>query len=290
MKTRFASPGLLCASLLLSACTALPPATEEPDSLAAEVCDVTRQRLDSAQPKTPETQALATRIEANCEQLGQTYAQALRDSALAGKESPAPALRSPHDPDDVVQQGGRIRVLLWTNRETAKRFYSGHQGSTPAGKPVVWVTLAPELREWCSSLDWNGSTPEQRAAGYQRISQRLGLPPYSLNDRFVSLWVKPDRLLRPCADPSTEGDACSPDFPASIEIPDLTREAYAAWFADNVGYAYSPGGAPWTRYGWTYDWAADTDAPPYGISEFMLAPDTDYEIAGRHKPEDYCTM
>lgn len=290
MKTRFASWGLFCASLLLSACTALPPATEEPDSLAGEVCDVTRQRLASAQPETPATQALATRIDTNCEQLGRAYAEALRDAALAGEASPAPPLRSPQDPDDIVRRGERIRAVLWTNGNTVERFYSGETGSTPSGKPVVWVSLAPELRQWCSSLDWSPSTPERLAAGYQRISQRLGLPPYSLNNRVVALWVKPDRLLRPCADPGTEEDSCSSDFPASIDVPDLNREAYAAWFADNVGYAYSAGGAPWTRYGWTYDWADDTEDAPYGITEFMLAPDTDYEIAGRYKAEDYCTM
>ena len=63
----------------------------------------------------------------------------------------------------------------------------------------------------------------------------------------------------------------------------------AAWFAGNVGNAYAASGATWTRYGWTYDWAADADEPPYGASEFMLAPSTDYAIEAVQRPTAYCT-
>ncbi|EPC00386.1 hypothetical protein L861_14020 [Litchfieldella anticariensis FP35 = DSM 16096] len=290
MNHRIAVSGAFIAPLLLSACAGFPPAVEEPDPLAAEVCHITRQRLAEAQPGTPETEALATRIESNCEALGQDYATALRTSALRGATASVADLRSPHDPGSVVRQGDKVRVTLWTNQDTVERFYSGQTGTTPPDKPVVWVTLAPEMQQWCSGLDWAGASPEERAADYQRISQRLGLPPYSLNDRFVSLWVDPERLMRPCADPGTEDNTCSATMPDTIEVPDLTREAYTAWFSNNVGYAYSAGGAPWTRYGWTYDWATDAGDPPYGVSEFMLAPSTDYKIDARHKAEDYCTM
>lgn len=65
-------------------------------------------------------------------------------------------------------------------------------------------------------------------------------------------------------------------------------EAYAAWFTGNVGKDHAASGTPWTRYGWTYDWAADADEPPYGASEFMLAPGTDYEIAAVQRAAVYC--
>jgi hypothetical protein len=292
MSSRIAGAAFL-AALLLAACAGVPqglPQTVE-DPLAAGACAVTRERLATVQPGTPETAALAARITSDCETLGRDYAEALRASALAG---PTATLRSPEDPTEwlVERLEGttrQIQVVLWADQPTVERFYAGEGGTTPRGQPVVWVTLAPELQGWCASLDWSDPTPEARAARYQRISQRLGLPPYALNDRFVLLWVEPERLLRPCADPDPARNACDATFPDSIAVPDLTREAYAAWFAGNVGSSYAARGAPWTRYGWTYDWAADAEEPPYGASEFMLAPSTDYAIEAVQSAAAYCT-
>jgi hypothetical protein len=288
MPNRFAQASLL-AALLLAACAGVPQTAEDP--LAAEACAVTRERLVTAQPGSPETAALAARIASDCESLGRDYAEALRASALAG---PIATLRSPEDPTErlVERLDGttrQIQVVLWADQRTVERFYAGEGGTTPAGRPVVWVTLAPELQGWCSSLDWSDPAPEARAARYQRISQRLGLPPSALNDRFVLLWVEPERLLRPCANPDPADEACGAALPDSIAVPDLTRDAYAAWFTGNVGSSYAASGAPWTRYGWTYDWAADADEPPYGASEFMLAPSTDYRIEAVQGAAAYCT-
>jgi hypothetical protein len=291
MQSRAAGTSLL-AALLLAACAGVPQTAEDP--LAAEACAVTRERLATAQPGTPETAALAARIVRDCEPLSRDYAQALRASALAGAATPIPDLRSPQDPTErlVERLDGttrQIQVVYWADQQTVERYYAGKGGTTPPGRPVVWVTLAPELQEWCARLDWSDPAPEVRAARYQRISQRLGLAPYALNDRFVLLWVEPERLLRPCADPDLDRDACDAALPDSIEVPDLTREAYAAWFTGNVGNSYAASGTPWTRYGWTYDWAADAQQPPYGASEFMLAPDTDYAIEAVRPAEAYCT-
>jgi hypothetical protein len=291
MPSRVAEASLL-AAVLLAACVGLPQTAEDP--LAAEACDITRQRLSTAQPGTPETAALAARIVSDCETLGRDYAQALRAAALAGAATPIAPLRSPQDPSGrlVERLDGTIRqiqVVVWADRPTVERYYAGDRGTAPPGRPVVWVTLAPELQEWCATLDWSDTAPEAQAAAYQRISQRLGLQPYALNDRFVLLWVEPERLLRPCADPNLARNACDAALPDAIEVPDLTREAYAAWFAGNVGNAYAASGAPWTRYGWTYDRAADADEPPYGASEFMLAPSTDYAIEAVQRPTAYCT-
>jgi hypothetical protein len=292
MPGRVAEASLLAAVLLLAACAGLPHTAGDP--LAAEVCDLTRQQIATAQPDTPETAALAARIASTCEALGRDYAQALRAAALAGAATPIAPLRSPRDPtarlverlDGTVRQ---IQVVVWADQRTVERYYAGDHGTAPRGRPVVWVTLAPELQEWCATLDWSDPAPEAQAAAYQRVSQRLGLQPYALNDRFVLLWVEPERLLRPCADPDLDRNACDAVLPGSIEVPDLTLEAYAAWFAGNVGNSYAASGAPWTRYGWTYDWAADAEEPPYGASEFMLAPSTDYAIEAVRPAAAYCT-
>ena len=86
MQGRVAEASSLAALLLLAACAGVPQTVEDP--LAAEACDITRQRIAAAQPGTPETAALAARIVSNCETLGRDYAQALRASALAGAATP----------------------------------------------------------------------------------------------------------------------------------------------------------------------------------------------------------
>jgi hypothetical protein len=162
MQSRVAEAWLL-AALLLAACAGLPQTVEDP--LAAEACDVTRERLAAAQPGTPEAAALAARIASDCETLGRDYAEALRASALAGAVTPIPDLRSPQDPAErlVERLDGatrQVQVVLWTDQRTVERFYAGEGGTTPPGRPVVWVTLAPELQEWCATLDWSDPAPE----------------------------------------------------------------------------------------------------------------------------------
>lgn len=270
-------PALLTILLALGGCVATPTVPTADDPLAARVCQTTRDRLAQASPATPQTAALAARLETECDALGRDYAAALREAAVIGAVADIPPLRRPPAEAAVTD------AVLWADAATVERFYGGDGGTTPAGRPVVWVTLAPELRDWCRTLDWS-----EPASAYQRVSQRLGLPPWALNDRFVLLSVAPDRLLRPCADPDPGQTACGPAVAETVAVPDLTRDAYTAWFAANVGGAYRPEGAPWTRYGWTYDWGADAATPPYGASEFLLAPATGYRIDGVVVAEEYC--
>ena len=45
---------------------------------------------------------------------------------------------------------------------------------------------------------------------------------------------------------------------------------------------------PWTGFGYTYDWSA-SDGNVVGESEFILSPQSAYEVAGTYKTMDYCS-
>ena len=64
---------------------------------------------------------------------------------------------------------------------------------------------------------------------------------------------------------------------------------YRTWFSNNFAKSYSVSGAPWTRLGYTYDWAPanDTANPhkPKGVSEFILKPgDAVYDHRALYDP------
>lgn len=182
--------------------------------------------------------------------------------------------------------GSRIRVVSWMSEETFQRYWAEPAG-LPADKAApntwnvqIWATTVPEVRELCRRIDGDV------AAVTARVKQFLGLDPTRGYARFVEFWVAPDDLLRPCPDSETDDSVCG------LDLPDGTATDYRAWFTGNYYYAYSVKGAPWTRLGYTYDWAAAADVlnphRPVGASEFILRPGAPYSIAARYTTAEYC--
>jgi hypothetical protein len=104
-----------------------------------------------------------------------------------------------------------------------------------------------------------------------RICQLLGLPPANSrsNTHIAEMWVKADRLRRPAGNPDittrTAGAALMSTVP-----PD-----FSTWFNNYIIYAYyhsltsvTDYHYPWTRLGYTYDWAPNTKE--VGLSEYVL--------------------
>ena len=55
------------------------------------------------------------------------------------------------------------------------------------------------------------------------------------------------------------------------------NEEYKAWFDDNIISSYFDGAYPWTRLGYTYDWA--DNGQEYGLSEFIVKKDSNIKVA-----------
>jgi len=211
------------------------------------------------------------------------YLRAIEDAALPEMGEISTRLNAVRDdnPRLVWRDASKRDALLavsWMSAEKEAKYYATRFGRTPPEKPVVWVTLVPEIRDFCRGLGQSG------AALDLRLKQRIGLSADWKFDRMVEIWVDRRDLFRPCPDPETDDDRCSVAAVKGAQVPRLND--YAAFFAALYAQSYHEGGAPWTRLGYTYDWAPG--AGEVGASEFMLAPDSPYEIHRTLSTDDYC--
>ena len=97
-----------------------------------------------------------------------------------------------------------------------------------------------------------------------RMRQMLGLPRQNSNNYIVELWVKPADLYRPAADPQID------DNTAGLYLKVNTDPDYIQWFNQNIYDSYLGSGThyPWTRLGYTFDWA--NPASEVGMSEYCI--------------------
>jgi hypothetical protein len=180
----------------------------------------------------------------------------------------------------------RVKVVSWMSENAFQRYWS-----TPAELPadgqasagwgrVSWVTAVPQVRDFCRALgkDVDATT--------NRLKQLLGLSPDWQYHRFVEFLVSPKDLFRPCPDPEIDDSRC--ELTNANPAPD----DYRLWFVNNYANSYAVSGAPWTRLGYTYDWApaADRANPrkPYGASEFIVRPGANYTVTARYTTAQYC--
>lgn len=162
------------------------------------------------------------------------------------------------------------------------------------GKPVTlsretWITVEPEVRDLCRSYPKDALVP--------RLNQLLGLKPATESDvakrRFVRLRIDgPQKtgptgagIFRPCADPDPTAKSCANAMAGPTD--------YAVWFANWMVGAHqvSPDmaktGYPWTRLGYTYDWAPGA-ADIRGAQEYVVPKDMVVTVVAVVDPAEYC--
>ena len=159
-------------------------------------------------------------------------------------------------------QNAMILVVTWTN-------YNGYDDKV--GQPLqlsreVWVTTAPELRNYCKKLKENRTL---------RLEQLLGLPPNTGKTKFVEMWVRPGDLFRPSADPEISDSEAETEFRRTSKFV-LVSDDYLKWYNDLKMKSYGINGYPWTRLGYTYDWG--DNSRHIGLSEFVIMPGATVEI------------
>lgn len=147
----------------------------------------------------------------------------------------------------------------------------------------VWVTVAPELQEICSTFADADDLDT-------RLRQLIGLPPDHPVTHLVEMTVQVNDVFRPSAD--ADVDTTLPcDDPESTScgnaFPEDADDAHIAWIANNSLYSYeTPGGYPWTRLGYTYNWRPGVDR--YGASEFVVAKGAEVTIDSVLDARSYC--
>ncbi|MCE1190243.1 MAG: hypothetical protein LWX56_14030 [Ignavibacteria bacterium] len=197
-------------------------------------------------------------------QLWQMYNAGVLDAIVADSSEIVHTL-IPVTPDNKYLQWQTSLQGNWVLTCVFTRYGSGF----PVGDTVVnswgpvWVTMAPQLKQWFST-NFTG-----KGDCYLRAEQLLGLPPHTGDSTIVELWVRAEDLYRPAYDNSITTTS------SGIYMTD-TNKAYINWFNGNIIYSYFPQKGqkwyPWTRLGYTYDWG--NPKKHVGLSEFVLKPNS----------------
>lgn len=182
--------------------------------------------------------------------LDSLYLRAIDDASVYRAENVLPLNAA------VPDSAGQVRVVTFTS-------YPGYTEGTDSITQNVWVTLVPEVRDSCS-----GFGRDLRL----RLNQLLGLPPSAGDTLMVEMTVPAGALFRAVADPAvTTRYPCGDTIQAACgeRFPDGVSPGHVRWTAEQLLTRWQvPGGYPWTRLGYTYNW--HPGSPRYGASEYLV--------------------
>lgn len=216
-------------------------------------------------------------------QLRQAYDQAVRDAEVAEPSEISRDLIPVVEGNDRLQwqgQPGSKQVLMvtWTSWD-GYNSQVGQPYTVPDGREI-WFTAVPEVRDFCRT--YQQGTPGGDLS--MRLRQLLGLPPEDNKTFFVEMWVSPQDLFRPSADPEITDRESVLDFPNSSRV--TVSQAHMDWINNLRQKSYGPNGYPWTRLGYTYDWG--NPASEVGASEFVIGSGATVQISKTYPTANYC--
>lgn len=191
------------------------------------------------------------------------YAEAVKDAMTVEKEEILPVVSLDKDsPYGLYDEQGRI--LLLTFHKYPDSYPNGADVKIEWGE--VWTFTGGELADWYSEhkdgvTDWP-----------TRLKQLIGLTPDNEATHFTAMWVNPEDVFRPAYVQETG------EVQMTSDLPENTDEDFKEWFDGNIVWSYFDSAYPWTRLGYTYDWAADAE-DEYGLSEFLVKDGSEVTVA-----------
>ncbi len=208
------------------------------------------------------------------------YTRAVADAAVAERSEISRDLIAITEDNGSLRWRGapgdrEVLVVTWTSWTG----YDASVGAPMATAREIWVTAAPEITDFCRR---HQVMPRDVTL---RMEQLLGLPPGTGKDRFVEMWVDPDDLFRPSPDPEITDHEAELGFPGSPGFVTVSP-SHVAWFDDLRASSYGPDGYPWTRLGYTYDWADPHHE--VGLSEFVVRAGATIEPSSVTPTLTYC--
>lgn len=150
-------------------------------------------------------------------------------------------------------------------------FFSGVQPGSPlpylitdsvffSPQTALFITLAPDMQLWYDSINGAGLTDQEL---FYRISDVLGLPPFSHDNLFFEMWAKPEDIFRPAPDSSTSIATLTQNS-GPVYLQYLKNYITGSYKGPNLLNQY-----PFAAIGLTYD--SSPDNPSHiGLSEFVI--------------------
>ncbi|WP_221073827.1 hypothetical protein [Agarivorans aestuarii] len=225
------------------------------------------------------------------QQLSQTesaYQQAVKHAAFPQEQDVSTDLFAVNANNELLQwnqQGDKLLVLTWKSQGAIDKFILPNTHSSTNPNYPIWVSLAPQLQQFCSQYLSDNKTVSQNNLEL-RLKQYLGLDPSWNYDAFVELYVAPEDLFRPCVDPEIDDQSCKLDASQIAnevkginDYPGFYQALYFKSFRESAG-------VPWTGLGYTYDWG--NLQSKQGASEYIIAPGAEYQVHAVIPTEQYC--
>lgn len=255
-------------------------------------CGTAAERAPAPSVPVSEPARPSSEVVAGKEDLNALYNESIVKSATVTPGDGLPLVPLVPGPD------GTFTVTTWAKcrgEGTHDRCGSYVAQSSVILKWDVWVTGSNEVRNKCRT--WTGDIVLQ-------IQQVLGMPPpqkpmppETMEQQFVTLsGVPATSVFRPCTDTRLDTDRCAgttlpPTLPPNAP-PDyyrwFTNQAMSSWQIPPKGQ--TPTGFPWTRLGYTYNWAPGAPSR-YGASEYVISggsKPTAVNVVSVQTAKDFC--
>lgn len=199
------------------------------------------------------------------------YAMAVKDATIAEADEIKPLVSLTKE-DKLVTWDDKGRVLLCTWHSYPDSYPEGETVTTKWG--YVWTFTDKEMATYAEEL-------RESEDAQMRLRQLIAIAPEKEHSTVTGLWVNPADVIRPAYQTdATKGDMYTA-FPEGKEV----EEQFKAWFDQNILSSYYYGNYPWTRLGYTYDWANNGKA--YGLTEFLIKQDAEVEVAFTETTDEF---
>lgn len=187
------------------------------------------------------------------EDLDVLYKSAVRDAAFADEDEIFPLVSlTPEDKMTTWDSDGRVLLCTWHN----------YPDSYPQGEDIiiewgyVWMFTDKEIASYKDELK-KTKDPETR------LKQLIGLPPECDYTTVTGFWVSPESVIRPAYRTEIDSGEMAASFDENVDAD------FKEWFDGNIIDSYFDDYYPWTRLGYTYDWA--DNGREYGLTEFLVS-------------------
>lgn len=202
------------------------------------------------------------------------YERAVEDARTAEESEILPLVNLTSDSDMVTWNEDETKVLLLSWHEYPDSYKAGASFTCSYGE--IWTFTDKEI------LNWYDENSESVTDCELRLKQLIGLPESAEYTHVSAFWVDIDELIRP---------AYQTDVTKQVSADLLDGSGlgeHKEWFGGNAEYSYSETTPyPWTRLGYTYDWAKDSDE--YGLSEFLILSGSVIEVEWTKSTDEFLT-
>lgn len=193
----------------------------------------------------------------------EVYQDAVLDAMVAEDDEILPVISLEPGEPYACYNTDQTELLLFVYHDNANDFPEGEKMTVDENG--LWTFAGGEMADWYVVESSNIRNPARR------FRQVLGRSPQDESSYFTAVWVDRKDVIRPAYITDITETIMSDSFEKNIDA------SYKQWFDDMIILSYYDGSRPWTRLGYTYDWAENGNE--YGLSEFYIPEGSEVRVA-----------